>query len=78
MDITYQQKYYLDNNTYFKDYGKKYYLEHKDSRLEYQNNYNKMNRKNKGRLATKRELVKRNLKKNEKRVEEFKKQLNQI
>ena len=27
--------------------------------------------KNKGRLATKRELVKKNLKKNEKKVEEF-------
>ena len=68
MEQTYHQKYYQNK----KEELKQYYQDNKDVKLEYQNNYNKIVRNRKiGRLAAKRELVKKNLKKNEKKVEEF-------
>ena len=71
MEETYMQKYYKDNKDLYKDYNKKRYQDNKEKILEYQNNYNEKVRKNKGKLAAKRETVKKNLKKNAKKVEEF-------
>lgn len=71
MEQTYMQKYYGENKEFFKDYNKKRYQDNKEKILEYQNKYNEMIRKKIGRLAAKRESVKKNLKKNAKKVEEF-------
>lgn len=49
----------------------KYYLENREKIIERQKEWNKLHRKKKGRLASKRDRVKLALKKNEKRVEAF-------
>ena len=77
MEQSYHKKYYEEHkNTYYKEYCKKYYQDNKKAILEYQNEYNEINRKKKGRLLSKRELIIRNLKKNEKKVEIFMNLLN--
>jgi len=55
MEQTYMQKYYGENKEFLKDYNKKRYQDNKEKILEYQNNYNETVRKNKGKLAAKRE-----------------------
>ena len=72
MEQTYMQKYYEENKEFFKDYNKKRYQDNKEKILEYQNKYNEIVRDRKiGKLAAKRESVKKNLKKNAKKVEQF-------
>lgn len=55
---------------------KSYYLENREKILAYQKKWNDDNRKPKGRLANKRERVRIELKRNQKKIEEYKKQMN--
>lgn len=75
-ELTYHQKYYLAR----KEAMKKYYQDNKDAKIEYQKQYNKDHTpppKPKGKLALKRERLNKELKKNEKKAEEFRKLLNE-
>lgn len=56
----------------------KYYLENRDKIIERTKEWNKNNRKPKGKLANKRNRIRLSLKKNEKRVEEYKSMLEDL
>lgn len=74
-ELTYHQKYYLAK----KEAMKQYYQDNKEAKIEYQKQYNKDHKpppKPKGKLALKRERLNKQLKKNEKKAEEFRKLLN--
>lgn len=53
----------------------KYYLENREKIIERQKEYNKLHRKKKGKLASKRDRVRLACKRNEKKAEEFRKSL---
>jgi curved DNA-binding protein CbpA len=57
---------------------KAYYQENKDKIIERQKKYNQEHRKPKGKLANKRERIRIQLKRNQKKVEEYKKHLAEI
>lgn len=49
----------------------KYYMENREKIIERQKKYNKEHRKPKGKLANKRDRIRLNLKKNEKKIQEY-------